>query len=180
MSTANATYENHLSITEARWFAIYTGFRKEKYVQEELRRKGVETYVPLMTHTRQYVRKVKTVELPLISCYVFVKITKQKYVPVLETEYVHRFVKFSKNLISIPEKEMELMRLIVGEKLAIKAEPMKWETGERVEVMGGPLTGLRGKLVRRNNKREFLIELENIGYAFQLGVPPNLLRKIDL
>ncbi len=176
----NVTYENHLSTTEARWFAIYTGFRKEKYVQGELAKKGIETYVPLMTHTRQYVRKVKTVELPLISCYVFVKITKQKYVPVLETEYVHRFVKFSKNLISIPEREMELMRLIVGEKLAIKAEPMRWQPGEKVEVMGGSLTGLRGKLVRRNNKREFLIELENVGYAFQLSVAPHLLRKIDL
>ena len=180
MSVANVTYENHLSTTEARWFAIYTGFRKEKYVQEELRKKGVETYVPIMTHTRQYVRKVKTVELPLISCYVFVKITKQKYVPVLETEYVHRFVKFSKNLISIPEKEMELMRLIVGEKLAVRAEPMRWEQGERVQIMGGTLTGLRGKLVRRNNKKEFIIELENVGHAFQLSVAPHLLKKIDL
>jgi len=180
MSTASVTYENHLSTTEARWFAIYTGFRKEKYVQEELRKKGIESYVPIMTHTRQYVRKVKTVELPLISCYVFVKIKKPKYVPVLETEYVHGFVKFSKNLISIPEKEMELMRLIVGEKLAIKAEPMRWQPGEKVEVMGGTLTGLRGKLVRRNNKREFLIELESVGYAFQLSVAPHLLRKIDL
>jgi len=176
----NVTYENHLSRTEARWFAIYTGFRKEKYVQKELTRKGVESYLPTMMHTRQYVRKVKTVELPLISCYVFVKIKQPKYVPVLETEYVHGFVKFSKNLISIPEREIELMRLIVGEKLAVKAEPTTWEVGEEVEVMSGPLTGLRGKLVRRNNKREFLIELENIGYAFQLSVPLNMLRKVDL
>jgi len=64
--------------------------------------------------------------------------------------------------------------------LAVKAEPTTWEAGEEVEVMSGPLTGLRGKLVRRNNKREFLIELENIGYAFQLSVPLNMLRKVDL
>ncbi len=175
----NVTYENHLSTTEARWFAIYTGFRKEKYVQEELRKKGVETYVPLMTHTRQYVRKVKTVELPLISCYVFVKITKQKYVPVLETEYVYRFVKFSKNLISIPEKEMELMRQVVGEKLVISANPYRWEAGDEVEVATGSLTGLRGKLVKRNNKREFLIQLEHLGYSLQLSVPTHLLRKVE-
>lgn len=180
MSIANVTYENHLSTTEARWFAIYTGFRKEKYVQTELAKKGIETYVPLLIQKRQYVRKVKTVELPLISCYVFVKITKPNYVPVLETEYVHRFVKFSKNLISIPEKEMELMRLVVGEKLVMNAEPMRWERGERVQIMGGTLTGLQGKLVRRNNKKEFVIELENVGYAFQLSVAPHLLRKIDL
>ena len=180
MSVANATYENHLSTTEARWFAIYTGFRKEKYVQAELAKKGIETYIPILTKTRQYVRKVKTVELPLISCYVFVKIKKAHYVSVLETDYVFRFVKFSQNLISIPEKEMEMMRLLVGEKLALKAEPLRWEAGELVEISGGSLTGMRGKLVRRNNKKEFIIELENIGYAFQLSVAPNLLRKIDL
>jgi len=175
----NVTYENHLSRTEARWFAIYTGFRKEKYVQKELTRKGVESYLPTMMHTRQYVRKVKTVELPLISCYVFVKIKQPKYVPVLETEYVHGFVKFSKNLISIPEREIELMRLIVGEKLAVKAEPTTWEAGEEVEVMSGPLTGLRGKLVRRNNKREFLIQLEHLGYSLHLSAPTHLLRKVE-
>lgn len=177
--TATTTYENHLSTTEARWFAIYTGFRKEKYVQQELTGKGIETYLPLMTHTRQYVRKTKTVELPLISCYVFVKIKKRKYVPVLETEYVHGFVKFSKNLISIPEKEIELMRQVVGEKLVVSANPYRWEAGDEVEVATGSLTGLRGKLVKRNNKREFLIQLEHLGYSLQLSVPTHLLRKVE-
>lgn len=175
-----ATYENHLSQTEAKWFAIYTGFRKEKYVQKELKKKGIETYLPLLQQTRKYERKVKQAELPLISCYLFVKICKPAYVPVLETEYVRGFVKFSKNLISIPEKEIELMQHIVGEKLIMSAEPYQWESGDEVEVIAGSLTGLKGKLVRRNNKKEFLVTLINMGYSLQLSVAPNLLRRVIL
>ncbi len=180
MMRSIATYENHLSKTEARWFAVYTGFRKEKYIQKELRKKGIETYLPILQQTRQYERKIKKLELPLISCYLFVKITKPDYVPVLETDYVKGFVKFSKNLISIPEKEIEFMQQVVGEKLVISAEPYRWEPGDEVEVIAGTLTGLRGQLVRRNNKKEFLVALTNMGYSLLLSVHPNWLRKTVL
>ena len=120
------------------------------------------------------------VELPLISCYLFVKIRKASYVPVLETEYVKSFVKFSKNLISIPEREIELMQQVVGEKLVLSAEPYQWQEGDEVEVVAGSLTGLKGKLVSRDNKREFLVALTNMGYSLRLSVHPSLLRRVTL
>ena len=55
------------------------------------------------------------VEKPLINCYVFVLITKQHYLPVLETENVAGFVKSSKDLRAIPEAEMEILRRITLE-----------------------------------------------------------------
>jgi len=149
-------------------------------VQKELKKKGIETYLPLLSKIRKYERKVKQVELPLISCYLFVKIRKPAYVPVLETEYVKSFVKFSKNLISIPEAEIELMQQVVGEKLVLSAEPYQWQEGDEVEVVAGSLTGLKGKLVSRDNKREFLVALTNMGYSLRLSVRPGLLRRVNL
>ncbi len=177
--TKKETYTNQLSLDEPRWFAIYTNFKREKLVQKMLVQKGIENYLPLQKATRRYARKVRTVELPLISGYVFVKIVKSQYIPVLETEHVLRFIRFSKNLLAIPESEIELIKRVVGEGLEIEMEPAGYQEGDEVEIVGGNLTGLRGKLVSRDGKKKFTIELENLGYTLRLSVDAGLLHKIN-
>lgn len=69
------TYHNlHLDSIEKKWFAIYTRFKREKMVLKRLTEKGVEAYLPLSTHKRVYTRKIKIIQLPLISCYVLLKL----------------------------------------------------------------------------------------------------------
>ena len=96
---------NHLEEVESKWFAVYTRFKQEKMVQKRLREKGIETYLPLTRKFRKYDKRLLHFDVPLISCYVFTKITRKEYVPVLETEGVVKFIKFAENLISIPEDE---------------------------------------------------------------------------
>ncbi|MEZ5039016.1 MAG: UpxY family transcription antiterminator [Saprospiraceae bacterium] len=179
MSADSPTYENHLHEREARWFAVYTRYKREKQVVKRLEEKGITTYLPLQRVKRYYTRKVKQVELPLISCYLFTKITKPEYIPVLDTPDVVKFVRFSKNLISIPEREIQLIQRVVGEEIEVEMEPSThMRAGDEVEIIGGQLTGLKGKLVSQEGKKNFLIELESLGYAMRMQVDPQYLRKI--
>lgn len=170
--------ENHLDAHKAKWFAVYTRYKREKLVNKRLQQKGIESFLPLQQFTRYYTRKIKKVELPLISCYVFTKITKQAYVPVLETSDVVGFVKIANNLISIPEKEINVMRRIVGEQIEAEVLPSTILEGDRVEVVTGPLTGLEGYLVEKRNTNNFVIALEHLGYSLCMQVQRNHLRKI--
>lgn len=172
-------YENHLDGEKAKWFAVYSAFRKEKYAQKLLLQKGVEAYLPIQTVIRKYTRKIKKVHLPLIPCYVFVKITKRQYVPVLETEYILNFVKFSRNLIAIPDKEIELMQRVLGEKMAVSIEKTTFRAGDLVEITSGNLTGLRGKLVSFQGKERVIIELEQLGYSLLMDISKQLLTKVQ-
>ena len=169
--------ENHLSNTEAKWFAVYTKSKCEKKALENLCRKGIEAYVPLLKKTRIYGRKKRFVELPLLSSYVFVKITKKQYVLVLELAEVMAFVKFSQNIISIPEEEINLLKKIVGEAENLRIEQSPLEPGAPVEIIAGALTGLKGTLMSVKNKNEFLVELEHIGINLLMSVPVKNLRK---
>lgn len=170
--------EIHLHATEARWFAIYTKYKREKLVHKELQTKGIESYLPLQTHIRVYTRKRKKVELPLISCYLFVKITKPEYVPVLEVDDVVKFVRFSKNMIAIPDQEIQLLRQIVGEGLPIVAEKLALRKGDMVEIIGGNLTGIRGVLVEEHGEKEMVIDLDNMGYSLRMQIDSKLLKKV--
>lgn len=176
-SVNSAAPINQLDEQEARWFAIYTGFRKEKYVRDLLTRKGIHCYLPLQHYTRVYTRKVKEVSIPLISCYVFVYITRRDYVPVLETPHVLQFVRCNKDLLAIPTAEIDVLKRVVGE-LEVKIEPSSLQQGDRVEIIGGQLTGLQGRLAAIRGKQKLLIALETLGMDLQLEVDPKYLQKI--
>ena len=171
-------FENHLHTDEARWFAVYTKYKREKLVRKMLQQKGVEVYLPLQKVTRRYVRKVKHLELPLINCHLFVKIRQSEYVPVLETENVVKFVRIARNLISIPEREMDIMRRVVGEKYEVSVEPRQLVVGDAVEIIAGSLTGVRGILVKDAERNTVVIELENAGFQLRMDVPVEAIEKI--
>lgn len=171
-------FENHLHVSEARWFAVYTRFKSEKVVLRMLETKQIEAYLPLQKVTRRYTRKIKHHEIPLISCYIFVKITKSEFATVMETENVVRFLKFAKNLLSIPDEEIEIIRRVVGDGEEVAAEPGKFQEGDLVEVIGGKLTGLRGRLVEKQGKKQMVVELESIGYSLRMNIDVSLLSRV--
>lgn len=178
MAQKKPTYENHLHESEPRWFAVYTAYKREKIVEKMLTQKRIECYLPIQKVTRRYVRKVRTLELPLISCYIFVKIVKSEYVPVLETEHVLKFTKIAQNLLAIPESEMETMKRVVGEGVDVTIEPTAMQEGDEVEITSGNLTGLKGKLVSVEGKKQMIVELEQMGYSLRMTVDASLLRKV--
>ena len=169
--------ENHLEEGTAKWFAVYTAYKREKIVAKMLQKKGIEVFLPLQKIHKQYQRTRRIVELPLINCFVFVKIMKPNYVPVLETEHVIRFVKIGQNLISIPNHEIELIKRIIGSQVSVEAGIRSLQSGDEIEVIAGALSGLKGKFLKQESKYNFLVELEVMGYEMRLQLKPEHLLK---
>ena len=175
METRLDRQENHLSDIQSRWFAVRTKFRSEKEVVRRLAKKGIEAYTPINRVVRQYKRKRKVIDLPLINSYIFVRIKRENYVQVLETQYVHRFISFSKNLVSIPQEEIDLLKRICQEISDIETENIPFQKGKPVEIISGNLTGIQGTLVDDLGKN-FLVELEYIGIGLRLEIEPKYLK----
>jgi len=171
---------NDLAESEYRWFAIYTKYKGEKHVIQSLSKKGIEAYTPLLKTTKKYTRKVKTYEIPILNCYVFVFITKKEYVSVLETEHVINFVKIRKNLVAIPQHEIDLMKRVVGHFDEITLAEENYTIGDQVEIVSGKLTGLKGLLVEINGKKDFLVNLKGAGIQLLINIDPKLIRPIGL
>lgn len=180
-NTQNKVEEpNRLAIhpKEKRWFAVYTRYKREKLVTRQLTQKGVEAYVPLQEFTRYYTRKIKKVELPLISCYIFVRINKSDYVHVLETPDVVTFIRFDSKLVAIPEEEIQILRQVVGDDQEIDISQEKVSVGQQAEIVGGRLTGLKGKVVQTHGEKNFIIELSALNYNLHMQVPKKYLRPV--
>lgn len=168
---------SQLDRSEAKWFAVYTRYKSEKFVLDKLNKKGITAYVPLLHFTRKYIRKVKQVELPLINCYVFVKITTEEYVKVLQTEHVIGFLKLSNVLQAIPQREIDILKWVVGEKTEVNiVEGNKMIKGKTVEVVAGKLTGLKGVILNRKNKKFLRVALNTIGFTLEVDISQELLQ----
>jgi transcription antitermination factor NusG len=173
-----AAVTNHLDDHQPRWFAVYTKYKAEKLVVDHLTAKRIEAYVPLLTTTKRYTRKVKTYSKPLLNCYIFVKIAAPEYTRVLETQYVLGFVKVRKHLVSIPDDEIQLLRRIVGEVEQVQSGPMSMQAGQEVEIVAGNLTGIRGVLLTQKSKQVFVVRLDYIGVQLEMEVDKKLLSPV--
>jgi len=172
---------NHLHESEPRWFAVHTRSKSEKFVQRMLSKKGIHAYLPIQKLLRRYTRSTRMVEKPLINSYVFVKIIKSEYVPVLETENVAGFVKFSKNMLSIPEDEIDVLRRITLEEgLDVEAIPGQFAEGDPVEISAGNLLGMKGRIVKLEGKRRMQVELGYLGCSLLITIDANFLAKTGL
>lgn len=169
--------KEHLNQEAPRWYAIYTKFKSEKFVASNLEKKGIVAYVPLIEKTKRYQRKIKKYQIPLINSYVFVNILPHQRTPVLETEYVSKFIRIGKDLSSIPEEEINVLKRIVGDIEEVVVSPLGFNVGDQVEIIAGQLSGLSGKLVTRVGKKSFIVELNHIGIQLSMNIDLSQLQK---
>jgi transcription antitermination factor NusG len=172
---------NQLSSHERRWFAVYTKYKCEKFVADHLFKKNIEVYIPLVSKTKKYQRKIKHYEIPLINCYVFVHITKDQYVPTLETEYVSKFLRHGKDLLAIPEEEIQILKRVAGDVNEISPiSNSSFSLGTEVEVISGQMAGLKGFVISKSGKKGFVIRLTNLGFELEISIDMQLLKPIHL
>jgi transcription antitermination factor NusG len=174
------TFSNQLHDSEHRWFAVRLKFKSEKIVLKLLQSKQIHTYLPMKQVVRVWSKKRRETDIPLIPSFIFVKIVAAEYVKVLETEYISNFLRFGKNLLSIPEYQIQwIKRLLMEEDLEIVAhEVTQLYSGDEVEIVAGNLIGMRGKLVKLQGKERVIIEIANSGHALQMDIDKQFLRKI--
>ncbi|MDP2336011.1 MAG: UpxY family transcription antiterminator [Bacteroidota bacterium] len=159
------------------WYAVYVKSRTEKKAQTELQFQEIETFLPLQRKLRQWSDRKKWVEMPLISGYLFVRICRKEYDTVLQTNYVVSYVRFEGTAAVIPDNQIEYLKLMLKqENLEIEITRESFAPGQMIEVIAGPLIGLRGKLVRIKGKSKVAIELEQLGYSALVEILANDIR----
>lgn len=164
---------------DPKWYALYTRFKSEKIARNYFRKMGIESYVPTLHKTKRYVSKIKQYEIPLISCYVFVKISEKDRVEVYKNPYIIQFLKIGNEIIPIPEHEIFLLKKITGELNDIElVRKQDYQRGDMVEVIRGNLTGITGYITETNEKQDFVVELNHVGIQLRIHIDPAHLRRI--
>lgn len=160
--------------TEKQWHVVYTRSRAEKKVQVELSIKQIENFLPMQKKLRQWKDRKKWVEMPLMSGYCFVNISKKEYDLVLQTNNIVGYVRFEGKAAVIPESQIDsLKKMLKQYDFEVNVTNENFEPGKKVEVIEGPMIGLKGELVKAHGKNKFIIRLNQINSVVSVEIPAN-------
>ncbi len=163
---------------EAKWYAAYTNSRAEKKVFAELQQQGIETYLPLQKKLKQWSDRRKWVEEPLLRCYIFVKIDMTDYYRVLNTRGVVRYITFEGKAVPIPENQIDVLRRVVATEADVEVSSEKFDPGDRVKVVSGPLLGLEGEMVNYRGSRRVMVRFDQLGQHLLVSINAGFLEAI--
>ena len=154
-----------------KWFAVQTRSRHEKVVAQRLCDKGVVTFLPLVRGIHRWSDRRKTVELPLFSCYVFVKFVprNEERLRVLLVDGVLNFVGPHGQGIAIPEEQIDAVRTLVQAHLPYCSHPFL-KIGQRVRIRSGALDGVEGILVARGGERTLVVSVDAIDRSLAVRI----------
>ena len=174
--TANNTAT--LQRIENKWYAAYTNPRAEKRVYNRLVDAGIETFLPLQKSKRKWSDRIKWVEKPLINSYIFVRVKPVQFPIVYRTSGIVRLITFEGRPVSIPEAQINNLRLLVDSDAEIDITSEKFEKGDNIEVIAGSLAGLRGELIKIGTKKRVIVRIDSLEHNILVTIPHTFLSKI--
>jgi transcription antitermination factor NusG len=166
------------NISEHKWYAIYTRPRAEKLVFARLVEEGIETFLPLQKTYKMWSDRKKLVEKPLLSSYIFVKTNKKNYPRVYKITGVVKFVSFEGQPVSIPQNQIDNLRLLINSDAEIEVTSERFAQGDNVEVINGSLIGLTGELIKIGTKNRVVVRIDRLDQNLILKIPKSFLRKV--
>jgi transcription antitermination factor NusG len=146
---------------ESNWYAIHTKPRHEKWIAGQLQEKRVFTFLPLLQQIHQWSDRRSKVEVPMFSCYAFVRIvqTAEERLKILRTPGVLGFVGSEREGTPIPSDQIENLQIALREKIPCAVHPFI-RVGQRVRVRGGSLDGMEGILLRQGKEESLIVSVE--------------------
>ena len=144
-----------LSKADCQWYALQTQSRHEKQVRDRLMAIGIEPLLPVGRQRRQWSDRKVWTTLPLFTGYCFANFALVRSLVVLQTPGVVRIVGTLRPE-PIPAEEIAVFQRVASMNPVM--EPCDYLTeGAWVEVIHGPLVGLRGQFVRRTSHHGLVI-----------------------
>jgi transcription antitermination factor NusG len=153
------------------WCVIQTKSRFEKKVVELLVRNGIVVYLPLQKRMKVWSDRMKEVEEPLFSGYLFVQFKESERYTILNTSGVVRFVVFAGNYATISDKQITAIKKAISLDTTIEVADIDFRRGEEVIITSGPFKDNYAHVIRGANGRgKLLLRLESIGKEIVLEI----------
>lgn len=152
-----------------KWYALCTRSRCEKKIQLALERAQIQVFLPIVKEKRRWSDRLKTVTLPLLPGYIFVKSAINDLKKTLYCPGVVRVVSFCGKPCEVQESEIRLLETIVHYGLPVcNTEPCG--IGDRVRIVRGALKGWEGNVCHTQGAHRVVFLVESIGQSVSVEV----------
>lgn len=172
-----------------KWYIARVLPKAEKTSRDNLLRDNIEAYAATQWQVSVWRNgRKKKIEKPVITQYIFVKVTEQERRAIVSRPYILSFLtnragtpdQFGRHpLCTITDEEIRTLQQMLGGKLPVNFVPSGFTVGEKVSLVGWP-EDIVGEVVRiAGSKTNYIgVRIHQLGCAY-MEVQPSMLRKIS-
>jgi transcription termination/antitermination protein NusG len=153
------------------WYVVRTRSRHEKTVRDQLVGRAIETFLPVVERWSRWKDRRKKVAFPLFPGYCFARFPLVERLRILNVVGVADLVGTSGAPEPVPDLEIEAIQRLASTTLHYDPHPFLVE-GMDVEVVRGPLAGVRGKLLRKDRVTRLVLAVSLIHQAAVVEIHP--------
>lgn len=163
--------------TSLRWICLHTKPRQEKVVARHLLARGIGYYLPQATHEGRTPsgRKIRSTR-PLFPSYLFMKGNDSQRSEVMRSNSLVNVLEISDQ--KAVHRDLEQIHRMLSSGLVVDPTPSH-PVGVRVRVASGPLTGLKGTVVRRGSRDRFVAVVDFLGLGGSVELEDWQVERID-
>lgn len=164
---------------QPQWVAAYTSPRAEKIVTERIANElQLESYLPLHRVLRKWSDRTKSVQVPLIPSYTFIKMRECDLWRVRDIKGICGFVSFrSTGIAVIPEQDIFNIRRLADSMEEIHLHNIdQLRVGAYVRVIGGEFEGMTGYITSDDHAGNFAIEVADLNIYLSVTIHQDLLQ----
>lgn len=163
------------------WYVACVKRNHERKIADNLVKMGIRSYVPTQIRFRKWSDRMKKIEQVLIPMMVFVYASEPERKQTFNLYGLSHYlsIKGQFRAATIPSSQMEqFMFMMDYSENTICYNPDQMLKGDMVEVIKGPLAGLRGVLVTDGDRTKVGIQLDFMGTA-TVDMPVGYIKKVE-
>lgn len=160
------------------WYAVRVRSRCEKMTATVLRGKGFDEFPALYKTRQRWSDRYKDIELPLFPGYIFCRFDSFQRLPILTTPGVVSIVSCNGMPMPIGEPEVAAVQALICSGLPAKPWPFL-NTGQRVLVEYGSMSGLEGHIVSVKGKWRLVISVQLLQRAVAVEIERDWVRPLE-
>jgi transcription antitermination factor NusG len=146
-------------VNDKKWYVLYTAPRAEKQVAQRLKQEGITAFLPLHLSPRCWSDRIKLIEVPLFSSYIFIHTWESFLYRAITLQGVSYVVYYNGKPAVIRESEITAIQQFLEQ---ARAKELNYQPDEEVLIACGPLKNISGK-IKRIGKTHIMLYLEQIG-----------------
>jgi transcription antitermination factor NusG len=171
----NVSFSNET--TAKKWRVIYTRSNWEKKADELLKRSGLNSFCPIIKTKKKWADRMKVVEMPLFSSYLFVQVDGNEEEKVLRVDGVIGYVRDFGRMAEVSPAEIQLIKNSVSLFEDIECISIKGLLkGDAVCLNDGILFDVKGEVTEVRGKQVvFVMKGLDCGLIATVKVRPSSL-----
>ena len=149
---------------ERRWYVLHTKSRHESVVDEGLKKKKLEVFLPKIKVRSKRRDRRTMIQVPLFPGYVFIKsdLHPHSHLEIVKTAGAVRLIGSKLGPVPVPDETIDSLKIMVASEQPISTGA-RLKRGDRVLVVAGAFTGVTGTFMRYRGKGRVIVNIEALG-----------------